>query len=152
VLQRGTQANNSTFFRLGGDRVLHNVQSLIFRSPMEHSTARFATSSPRVCLTALLNALLLPRRSCSFRPRFHMPLLHFGPSCRSFMTAARRPCRKGTTVNRPGAAANFCRDPPSSCVRFFGRPRRFTARRRSLDRSSVAPIVSWRVVPLESSG
>jgi hypothetical protein len=48
-------------------RVLHTVESFIFRSLMKNLTAQFATPSPRVCLMVLLNALLLPRCSCSFR-------------------------------------------------------------------------------------
>jgi hypothetical protein len=42
----GTLAASSLFYRLCGGRVIHNIPSLIFRSPMENSTARFATSSP----------------------------------------------------------------------------------------------------------
>jgi hypothetical protein len=54
---------------------LHSVQSPIFRSPMENSAARFATSSPNVRLTVLLNAILLSRRSCFFKSRSLVTLL-----------------------------------------------------------------------------
>jgi hypothetical protein len=36
-------------------------------------TACFANFSPRFYLMVLLNALLLPRHSCSFRPRLVAP-------------------------------------------------------------------------------
>jgi hypothetical protein len=73
----GTQAASS-LFRLSGGEVLRSVQTLIFCSLMENSTACFATSSSRVYLTVLLNALLLPRHSYFLRPRFLMLILHLG--------------------------------------------------------------------------
>jgi hypothetical protein len=51
------------FFRFEGGRLLHDAQSLTFHNLREILTARLATSSPRVCLMVLLNALSLPRRS-----------------------------------------------------------------------------------------
>jgi hypothetical protein len=54
--------------------------SVTFRNPMEIPTTRFTTYSPKGCLTVLLNALLLPRRSCPSRHRSFMPFLHFGCS------------------------------------------------------------------------
>jgi hypothetical protein len=55
----GCEAVISLFFRLGSGWLLNNVLTLVFRNPIENSTAHFATSSPRVCLTVLLNTLLL---------------------------------------------------------------------------------------------
>jgi hypothetical protein len=46
-----------------------------FCRPVENATARFAISNPKVFLTVLLNALLLPRRSCFFKSRSLIPLL-----------------------------------------------------------------------------
>jgi hypothetical protein len=45
-------------FRFGGDRPLHNVQSLTAHIQMENWTAGLATSSPRVCPTVLLTSSL----------------------------------------------------------------------------------------------
>jgi hypothetical protein len=54
------------FFRFGGGRPLHNVQSVIFRILPEGLALGFTFSSTRAFLK-LLNALLLPRRNCSLK-------------------------------------------------------------------------------------
>jgi hypothetical protein len=122
----GTQGASSLFCHLGGVQVLHSVRWLIFRSPMENSTDRFATSSPRICLTVLLNALLLPRYSCSFRPQLIMPLLQFGFALHLFMD-----------VHPLGAPRT-----KSSLVRLFRGLLYSTADSRPTDRSFGALIVS----------
>jgi hypothetical protein len=150
------------FFRFRGARPpLHDAQSLTSRNPMEIPTTRFTTSSPKVCPTVLLNTLLLPRRSCHLRHRSLMPLLRLGRA-RCLFSSVRplgiprttlslpgpwRPCPllvagMARRFNRPRVAANFCRNPPSPCVRFFGCRRRPTARCRSPYPSSSAPTVS----------
>jgi hypothetical protein len=58
----------SLFLRFGGGQPLHNVPSLVFRNPLEIPATSFTISSPKICLTVLLNALLLPRCSCCFMP------------------------------------------------------------------------------------
>jgi hypothetical protein len=68
----------SLFFRFGGGRLLHNVQSINFRSLIEVRTICFATSSSTLYLKVLLSVLLLLRYNRSFRPWFLMPLLHSG--------------------------------------------------------------------------
>jgi hypothetical protein len=64
---------------------------LTSRSQPENSTLRLATSIPRVCLTVLLNTLLLSIRSCCLRSRFTMPLLHSGPF-RHLLSLSRSSC------------------------------------------------------------
>jgi hypothetical protein len=68
------------FFRFGGDRPLHNVQSATSRSPVEDLTIRFPISSSTVFLQILPDALSFLRRSYRLAPRFLMPILHSGPS------------------------------------------------------------------------
>jgi hypothetical protein len=63
----------SLFFRFGGGRPLHNVQTFIFRMLMQNSTARFAISSP------------ITKRSCSFKSRPLMLLLHSAFAPRPFL-------------------------------------------------------------------
>jgi hypothetical protein len=58
-------------------KLLVNVQSLTSHNPMEIPTTYFMTSSLKVCLTVLVNALLLPRHSYCFRPQFLIPLFRF---------------------------------------------------------------------------
>jgi hypothetical protein len=61
---------------LGGWRI--GQASTMPSNPMEILTTSFMTSSLKVCLAVLLNALLLPRRSCCLRPLSFMPLLRLG--------------------------------------------------------------------------
>jgi hypothetical protein len=98
---------------------LHNIQSLIFHSLMENAIPRFKTPSPRVCLTGLLNILLLPRCSCSFRPQLHTSSLHSGPFHHLFVTALLCSADMTWQGNHPWAAANFCWDTPPLWVHFF---------------------------------
>lgn len=77
--------------------------------PIKNSTDRFATSSPRICLTVLLNALWLPRYSYCIlhRPLMPLPVALPGPLRPS-------PSRSAGTVlrvNHPLATANCCQDP-----------------------------------------
>jgi hypothetical protein len=65
----GSYADSSLFFHSGGGQPFHNVHLLTSHNLLKILTARFTASSPKVCLTVLLNALLLPRHSCPFRPR-----------------------------------------------------------------------------------
>jgi hypothetical protein len=140
----------SLFFHFGGGRPLHAIQSYIFRSLTEDSTARFATSSPRVCLTVLLYALSLPRRSC---------FLGLGSLCRccipslpsslldrrSFMTAARTPCRNGT-AGTPFAAPYGQTPIPRSALIC---PHRFIARRSIRDFLMLRyGLYFWNCLPL----
>jgi hypothetical protein len=66
----------SLFFRFWGGWHIHNVQSLIFRIPTEGSALRFTISSTRAFLKILPDILSLPRRSCPFKSRSLIPLLH----------------------------------------------------------------------------
>jgi hypothetical protein len=95
---------------------------------MEILPARFVTSRPRSCPTVLLNTLWLPRRSryLMLRPPMFLPVVWPGPLRIRPLDSAGTARR----VNRPRAADSFCRDLPSLSVRFSGRPRRLTARRR----------------------
>jgi hypothetical protein len=122
----------SLFICFRGGRPLHNVQSLIFCSSMENSTAHFATSSPKVFLTVLLNAscFLDVAAPLNLSPLFHCCLLSsVRPSGTPLATLSLhgpwRPCPLcGAGVARRviiplQAAANFFQDPPSSWVHFF---------------------------------
>jgi hypothetical protein len=64
----------------------HNVLTFTFSSPMENSTARFMTSSSTVFLKILSDVLSFLRRSCSFKYKFLIPLLHSGPFRHLFFT------------------------------------------------------------------
>jgi hypothetical protein len=130
---------------------------------MEVPTVCFAISSSTVCLTALLSVLLLPRRNCSFRPRFLTPLLHSDCARRLFPNI--HPFRGSSCNNVPGpiflsslfdrrslwprplrraipawrviplqAMANFFRDPPSPSVLYFSCRRRPMATCRTTHR------------------
>jgi hypothetical protein len=98
-----SSAVGSLFFRLACGHLFHNVQSIIFRSPMEDPTGRFTTSSPMVCLRASLICPVFPSRSCCFRPRSLMPLFHFDCVRRLF----------------PNVSPLGVRRTPSSLVRCF---------------------------------
>jgi hypothetical protein len=63
------------FFRFGGGRPLHNVQSLIFRNSTVDLAIRFAISRPVVFLKVSITFPVLSNRR-SFRSRFLIPLLH----------------------------------------------------------------------------
>jgi hypothetical protein len=81
----------------------YNVQALTFLNAMEIPTARFTTSSRRVYLTVLLNALSHPRHSCCFRPRQFIPLLHSGSFRHLFSIVGllwRRPLRWAVPARR----------------------------------------------------
>jgi hypothetical protein len=82
------------FFRFGGGRPLHKVQSLILCIPTVHLAIRFTISSPVDFLSSSSDALsilryrshLIPELficplscSCCLRPHFLMPLLHSEP-------------------------------------------------------------------------
>jgi hypothetical protein len=136
------------FFRFGGGRPLHNVQSLSLSAT--HWKSRPLASRPptQVCSKASYNAFWLPRRSSCLLLSPLMPLSVVLPGAlqiRPLLSAG-----VAWRVNRPQAEANFCRDPPSPSVLFFGGPRRLTARRRSPDRPSRVPTVS--ITDLISSG
>jgi hypothetical protein len=139
----GTQAASRLFFSLDGRLLLHNVQSVTFRSPMETPTALFTASNSWVCPRISYNVSLLPRRSCYLLLHpLMLPAVLPGP-------LRLRPLRSAGTarrVNRPLTAASFCRDTPLLWLRFFGGPRRLKAWRRYLHMSSVALIVSSRVL------
>jgi hypothetical protein len=53
----------SSLFHLGERRLLHNVQSLIFRSSIKNPAARFTTSSSMICSRASFSVSLLPRHN-----------------------------------------------------------------------------------------
>jgi hypothetical protein len=136
------------FFCFRGGWPLHSARSLTFHNRMEIPTAHFTTSNLRVCLTVLLNALLLPRRSCHLAHRFFIPLFHSGPFwCLFSDVSPLWPCplcRAGTAwrVICLRAMANFFWGPPSPWVCFFGCQRRPTARYWSPYWSSNALISS----------
>jgi hypothetical protein len=88
-------------------------------------------------------ALSLVRRC--FRPRFSILLPSVLPGL--LRTCPLPSAGTAQWVNRPRAAANFCRGPSLPRARFFSCPRCRTARRCSPARSSAAPIVSSRVAP-----
>jgi hypothetical protein len=67
------------FFLFWRGRPLHNVPSLVFTQPTLE-----IISSPKICLTVLLNALFLPSRSWCLRSRSLKPLLHSGFGWRFF--------------------------------------------------------------------
>jgi hypothetical protein len=79
-------------FFFGGGRHLRKAQSLILCIPLEIPNARFTNSSPKAFLSSSSDVLSILRRSCHlvpelftpslprsccFRPRSLMPLLHF---------------------------------------------------------------------------
>jgi hypothetical protein len=102
--------------------------------------ASLMSSKLRICPRALYNDLFFPWRISCLLLRSLMPLPVVWPG--PLLIRTLRSAGRAQHVNRPRAAASFCRDPPSPWVRFFGRPRRLTARRRSPFRSFSAPIAS----------
>jgi hypothetical protein len=98
------------FFRFGGGRPLHNVQSLTSCSRVDDPTIHFSISGSAVFLKLLPDALSYLTCSCRLAPRFLMPLLHSGPFYRLLSTVGSLRLRR---VIRLLAAANFFRDTPS---------------------------------------
>jgi hypothetical protein len=137
----GDTYSSSLFFRLGGGRVPHNVQSPIFRVLKEDPAIRIAISNRRVCLKVVLTFPLLRSRSCSLGLGFFCRCCISG---RSLWRRALFGAGTASRINRLRAAASLCRDSPSLWVR----PRHLTACRRSPDMSSVAPVVPSRVAPV----
>jgi hypothetical protein len=148
---------SNLFFYLGRGWLLHNVLTLIFSSQIEDSTVCFLTSSPKVCLTVLLNALLC---TCPFRSWFLMPFLHSGcawclfPNVRPLWAPCTtlsppgpwrlcpsRGAGMSRQVNCPQAVTNFCHDSPLPWVYLFGCWWQPTARCQYAYRSSSAVIV-----------
>jgi hypothetical protein len=173
----GSYSVCSLFFHFGGGQPLHNVQSLIFCSLMEVLTVFFANSNLWVCPLASYNVSLLPRHgshlllhplmllpvilsflrcSCHLALRFLMPLLHSGLFHRLFSDISPLwPCPlhcagMSQQVIRLLVAANFCWDPPSPWVHFFGCRLRPTARFRSPYWSSSASTVSTAATSLRT--
>jgi hypothetical protein len=171
------------FFRFGGDR--HSIL-LIFCNPLDIPAARFTNSSPKAsmsnpsdilsilrCNCRLISGFfisLLPR-SCCFRPRSLMPLLHSGPFQRlssyvhpfwvssatmswSFLLRS-CPLRRATfalQVILIPAAVTLCREPEYPQVRIFLKTfllRRATPSRRDTFLQAAA---SFLRDPLSSFG
>jgi hypothetical protein len=65
------------FFRFGGGRLLHNVQSIILRNPLEVPTIRFAIFTLNISYKAFLSVPPLPR--CDRCPELHL-------QCRSLLS------------------------------------------------------------------
>jgi hypothetical protein len=153
----------SLLFRFGGGRLLHNVQTYIFRGLMEIPTVCLVIFSTTVWLLVLLSVLLLLRRNSSFRPRLLVPLLHSSysrrllPSVHPFevplatlsLPGPWRPCPLRCAVMARRVillrmAVSVFRDPPSPWVPFFSCWRRPTARCLSPYRSFSALTIFSR--------
>jgi hypothetical protein len=121
------------FFCFGGGRLVHNVQSLTFRSPVADPTIRFSISSSTVFLKILLDVF-----SSALYSTVAFRVLPFSLlDCRSLRHAG-----TARLVNRLRPVANFFRNPLSPWVHFFGCRLRPSARCRSPYRCFSAPIVS----------
>jgi hypothetical protein len=69
----GSYSVSDLFFRFGGGRPLHNVQSLILRNPLEVSTICFAIFTLKISYKVFLSVPPLPR--CDRCPELHPPML-----------------------------------------------------------------------------
>jgi hypothetical protein len=129
------QTVGSLFFCLGGGRLV-DVLDTHFYNPNRDPTVCFTISSPRVCLRDSLNAILLPRLSCCFRPRSLTLLLCFGCVQCLLLCFGCAQC----------LIPNFCPlgipCTTLSLVRFFSGFWYPTASSWSLDHSFSAPTVS----------
>jgi hypothetical protein len=118
-----------------GRLLLHNVLTLGFPNSHEDAAIRFAISRPTDCLRASLTFPLLRSRSCCFRPRSLMPLLHFCCARRLFPNVSPYgvPCTTSSLIH-PFRGFRY----PTAC---FWSP----------DRSSSAPMDSTTAFSLGPS-
>jgi hypothetical protein len=187
---RGSRISQVRKWREASNKHTFDIQRTTWRYILEHTALHnhrsvnlklYVTSSAMICLRVSLSVSLFPRRSCCFRPRFLIPLLHFccarclfanfvplrvpriKPSnVRFFSVVSSRPSGPLWLCPLRGAgmarwvicrrkAANIFRDPSSPWVRFFCCRRRPTARCRSPYRSTSVPIVSTAASSLRTS-
>jgi hypothetical protein len=121
--------------------LLHSGRVRLLFSSIRPSGVSRATL-PLICRCFKLRPSILLR---NVFPGRLMLLWHFLPG--PFRSPPLRSAGTNRRVGRPTVAVHSCLNRPSRLVRVFKRPRHLTARRRSLDRSSVAPIVSSSVAP-----
>jgi hypothetical protein len=127
-------------------------------------------SSSVIFLNILSDVIYVHRRNCFFTLQSHMPILHSGPiRCVSWsllrlgvpltipsLLGPLRICPLRTAgtaqrIFRLRAAANCCRDPTPTWVRFLDCRRGRTFRRRSVYRSSNDPRASMSASSIWSS-